>query len=125
LKPVARHPQRPLIAIGQDKRMSNIIVTSRAGKQITLEAQAGMTVMEIIRDASVDEPFALCGGVCSCATCHVYVDPAFAGRMPAMTDDENDLLDSSDDRRPNSRLACQIPYDPALDGLSVEIAPEA
>ena len=105
--------------------MPNIIVTSRAGKQITLEAQAGMTVMEIIRDASVDEPFALCGGVCSCATCHVYVDPAFADRMPAMSDDENDLLDSSDDRQANSRLSCQIPFDPALDGLGVEIAPEA
>jgi 2Fe-2S ferredoxin len=105
--------------------MPNIIVTSRAGQQITLEAQAGMTVMEVIRDASVDEPFALCGGVCSCATCHVYVDAAFADRMPAMSDDENDLLDSSGDRRANSRLSCQIPFDPALDGLSVEVAPEA
>jgi len=105
--------------------MPNIIVTSRAGEQITLEARAGVTVMEIIRDASVDDPFALCGGVCSCATCHVYVDPAFADRMPAMSDDENDLLDSSGDRRANSRLSCQIPFDPALDGLAVEVAPEA
>jgi len=105
--------------------MPNIIVTSRAGEQITLEAQAGMTVMEVIRDASVDEPFALCGGVCSCATCHIYVDPAFADRMSAMTDDESELLDGSGHRRVNSRLSCQIPFDEALDGLAVEIAPEA
>jgi 2Fe-2S ferredoxin len=105
--------------------MPNIIVTSRAGQQITLEAQSGMTVMEIIRDASVDEPFALCGGACSCATCHVYVDPAFADRMPAISEDESELLDGSGDRRANSRLSCQIPFDPALDGLAVEIAPEA
>jgi len=105
--------------------MPNIIVTSRAGEQITLEGQTGMSVMEIIRDASVDEPFALCGGACSCATCHVYVDPAFADRMPAMSEDESDLLDSSDRRQANSRLSCQIPFIPALDGLEVEIAPEA
>lgn len=105
--------------------MPEIIVTSRAGEQIVLEAQAGMSVMEIIRDASVDEPFALCSGVCSCATCHVYVDPAFADRMPAMTGDESDLLDGSDHRQANSRLSCQIPFDQALDGLSVSIAPEA
>lgn len=103
--------------------MPNIIVTSRAGEQITLEAQAGMTVMEIIKDASIDEPFALCGGACSCATCHVYVDPAFADRMPAISEDESELLDSSDHRQANSRLSCQIPFDPALDGLGVVVAP--
>ena len=104
--------------------MPNIIVTSRAGEQITLEAQVGMSVMEIIRDASVDEPFALCGGARSCATCHVYVDPAFVDQMPAMSEDESDLLDSSDGRQLNSRLSCQIQFDSALDGLVVAIAPE-
>lgn len=104
--------------------MPNIIVTSRSGEQITLEAQVGRSVMEIIRDASVDEPFALCGGARSCATCHVYVDPTFVDRMPAMGEDESDLLDSSDDRQANSRLSCQILFDGALDGLVVEIAPE-
>jgi 2Fe-2S ferredoxin len=104
--------------------MPNIIVTSRSGKKITLEARAGMSVMEIIRDGSVDEPFALCGGARSCATCHVYLDPAFVDRMPAMSEDESDLLDSSDGRQVNSRLSCQIVFDSALDGLGVEIAPE-
>ena len=104
--------------------MPNIIVTNRAGEEITLEAQMGKSVMEIIRDASVDEPFALCGGACSCATCHVYIDPAFADRMPTMTEDESDLLDSSNGRQVNSRLSCQISFDSALGGLGVEIAPE-
>lgn len=103
--------------------MPTLIITSRAGKQIAIEAQAGPSLMEIIRDVSIDDPFALCGGACSCATCHVYIDPAFADRTPAITEEENDLLDSSDHRRPNSRLSCQIPFGQALDGLEVQIAP--
>ena len=80
--------------------------------------------MEAIKAASVDELAALCGGNCSCATCHVYVDPAFTGRLPAMSEDEDDLLDSSDHRQPQSRLSCQIPVTSELEGLRVTIAPE-
>jgi len=97
-------------------------ITSREGEQATVEAQSGLTVMEIVRDAGFGESFGLCGGVRSCATCHVYVDPAYADRMPAMTDEESELLDSSDHRRPNSRLSCQIPFVETLDGLAVEVA---
>jgi 2Fe-2S ferredoxin len=60
--------------------------------------------MEIIRDFGVDELLALCGGFCSCSTCHVHVDPAFADRLPPMNEDENNLLDSSDHRDEQSRL---------------------
>ena len=67
---------------------------------------------------------ALCGGCCSCATCHVHIDPAFADRLPKMGEDENDLLDSTDHRNETSRLSCQIPVSDALDGLIVTIAPE-
>lgn len=105
--------------------MAKLMITSRTGEQKVVEAEAGLTVMEIVRDAGADEPFALCGGVCSCATCHVYVDAAYIDRLPAISADESDLLDSSEHRRPTSRLSCQIPFDPALDGLGVEIAPEA
>jgi 2Fe-2S ferredoxin len=80
--------------------------------------------MEAIRDAGIDELLALCGGCCSCATCHVFVDPDFADLLPTMTEDENDLLDSSDHRTAASRLSCQIPLSAALDGLAVRIAPE-
>ena len=77
-----------------------------------------------IRDSGFDELLALCGGCCSCATCHVYVDPAFADSLPAMSEDENDLLDSSDHRNDTSRLSCQVVLTDALDGLRVTIAPE-
>jgi len=80
--------------------------------------------MEIIRDAGVDELLALCGGCCSCATCHVYVESGSLLDLPAMGQDENDLLDSSEHRRPTSRLSCQLRFDARFDGLTVAIAPE-
>jgi ferredoxin, 2Fe-2S len=80
--------------------------------------------MELIRDNGFDELLALCGGCCSCATCHVFVDDSFADKLPAMSEDENDLLDSSDHRAGNSRLSCQLQFTDALDGLKVTIAPE-
>jgi 2Fe-2S ferredoxin len=80
--------------------------------------------MELIRDSGMDELLALCGGCCSCATCHVIIDDASAAKLPAMSDDENDLLDSSDHRTANSRLSCQVNVTPDLDGMSVTIAPE-
>ena len=104
--------------------MPKLIVTTRSGETREVEAQSGLTVMEAIRDNGFDELLALCGGCCSCATCHVHVDPEFAAQLPAMTADEDDLLDSSDDRDANSRLSCQIPFSDALDGLRVRIAEE-
>ena len=104
--------------------MPKLIVTTRSGETREVEAAAGLTVMEAIRDNGFDELLALCGGCCSCATCHVHVDPEFADLLPAMTGDEDDLLDSSDDRDATSRLSCQIPFSDALDGLRVRIAEE-
>jgi 2Fe-2S ferredoxin len=104
--------------------MPTLVVTSRDGTETAVEAKTGLVVMENIRDKGFDELLALCGGCCSCATCHVYVDPSFADRLPPMGDDENDLLDSSAHRRPESRLSCQIEFTEALDGLRVTIAPE-
>ena len=104
--------------------MPKLIVTTRSGETREIEAAAGLTVMEAIRDNGFDELLALCGGCCSCATCHVHVDPEFADLLPAMTGDEDDLLDSSDDRDATSRLSCQLPFTDALDGLRVRIAEE-
>jgi 2Fe-2S ferredoxin len=104
--------------------MPQLIVTDRSGNSSTLEASAGLSVMEVIRDAGFDELLALCGGCCSCATCHVHVDPAFADALPPMSADENDLLDSSSHRDATSRLSCQIQLTDALSGLSVKIAEE-
>ena len=104
--------------------MPSLTIVTRDGAERTVEARAGWSVMENIRDNGFDELLALCGGCCSCATCHVHVDPEWVGRLKPMGSDEDDLLDTSDHRRPNSRLSCQIEYDEALDGLKVQIAPE-
>ena len=104
--------------------MADVIITTREGDEQRLPIQEGLTLMETIRDAGIDELLALCGGCCSCATCHVHVDPAFADRLPPMSDDENDLLDSSEHRNETSRLSCQITLSEEFDGLRATIAPE-
>jgi 2Fe-2S ferredoxin len=104
--------------------MPQLTIIGRDGTAKNVEAKAGWSVMENIRDAGFDELLALCGGCCSCATCHVHVHEAWLGALPAMGPEEDDLLDSSDHRGPNSRLSCQIEFDEALDGLRVRIAPE-
>ncbi|MGH6780739.1 MAG: 2Fe-2S iron-sulfur cluster-binding protein [Sphingomonadaceae bacterium] len=104
--------------------MAELIVVTRDGEEQTLAAAEGLSIMEVTRDGGIDELLALCGGCCSCATCHIYVDPGFADRLPPMSADENDLLDGSDHRNANSRLCCQIVMSEALSGLRVVIAPE-
>ncbi len=104
--------------------MPKITVINHAGEATSIDAAEGRTLMEVIRDNGFDELLALCGGCCSCATCHVHIDPSFADRTPKMSDDESDLLDSSDHRDANSRLSCQIPVTAALEGLTVTIAQE-
>ena len=104
--------------------MPKLIVVTREGEERAVDGEAGLSVMEVIRENGFDELLALCGGCCSCATCHVHVDPEFAAKLPPMSEDENDLLDSSSDRDERSRLSCQIPFSDALDGLRVTIAAE-
>lgn len=104
--------------------MPKLIVVNRAGEESAIDVADGLTVMEAIRDNGFDELLALCGGCCSCATCHVHVDPAFKDALPPIGEDEDDLLESSDHRDENSRLGCQIPFTADLDGLKVTIAQE-
>lgn len=104
--------------------MPKLVVVNRAGEEKEIEAASGTSVMEAIRDAGFDEMLALCGGCCSCATCHVYVDPAFADQVEKLSEDENDLLDSTDHRTDHSRLSCQLHLSDAVSGLKVTIAPE-
>ena len=104
--------------------MSKLFIKRRNGLEEVLEGRAGLSLMEIMRHNGVEELLAICGGSCSCATCHIFVDEAFFDVLPKIKSDEDDLLDSSDHRRPDSRLACQIPYSNALDGLRLTIAPE-
>ncbi|MBJ7442813.1 MAG: 2Fe-2S iron-sulfur cluster binding domain-containing protein [Sphingobium sp.] len=104
--------------------MPEILVTDRAGQQTAVEATTDRTLMEIIRDAGFDDMVALCGGCCACATCHIHVDPAFADSLPPISADENDLLDTSPHRTAGSRLACQLSFTEAMNGLRVAIAAE-
>jgi ferredoxin, 2Fe-2S len=104
--------------------MPKITVISREGEAREVDAENGLTLMEVIRDNGFDELLALCGGCCSCATCHVHIDPAFSDKLPKMGEDENDLLDSTDHRDVTSRLSCQVPVSDAIDGLIVTIAAE-
>ena len=104
--------------------MIKLMVTTREGQDEAITSESEISVMEAIRSHGIDELLALCSGCCSCATCHVYVDPQFLERLPPMSEDENDLLESSAHRTAASRLSCQIPMHPDLDGLRVVIAPE-
>ena len=104
--------------------MPKLTIVNRAGAEKIIEAQVGLSVMENIRDAGFDELLALCGGCCSCATCHVHVDDAWTAAVGGPNSDEDDLLESSDHRVVASRLSCQIEMTAALDGLRVAIAPE-
>jgi ferredoxin, 2Fe-2S len=104
--------------------MPQITVVNHEGEEHSVEATEGRTLMEVIRDNGFDELLALCGGCCSCATCHVHIDAAYMEKLPAMSEDENDLLDSSEHRNEYSRLSCQIPVTAALEGCTVTIAEE-
>ncbi len=104
--------------------MVKIIVVTRDGTEHPVEGQEGLSIMEVVRDSGFEELLALCGGCCSCATCHVHVDEEFLDKLPPMSADENDLLDSSDHRIDRSRLSCQLACVPELEGLRIQIAPE-
>ena len=106
--------------------MAKLIVLTRDGVEHVIEADsdAGQSVMQVIRDADIDELPALCGGCCSCATCHVHVAQPHLGLLPAIGADEDALLDSSNHRNGASRLSCQLPFVSALDGMKVSIAEE-
>ena len=101
--------------------MPNVTFISPDGTETTLEARDGDSVMEIAVKNGVKGIVAECGGACSCATCHVYVDEAFqteTGRPSAM---EESMLDFAENVQPNSRLSCQIRVSDDLDGLVVRL----
>ena len=104
--------------------MTEIHVTTREGVRHQINAANGESVMAAIRSGGMDELLALCGGNLSCATCHVYVDEDVLSRLPPMSSDEDDLLDSSAHRTTASRLSCQLQVEDYLTGLHVQIAPE-
>ena len=102
--------------------MPKVRVVERDGSEREIEAPVGVSLMEPLRD--MGGVAAICGGMCSCATCHVYVDPDWVARLPAAMSDEKDMLGDLTSRRDNSRLSCQIQVTDAIAGLRVTLAPE-
>jgi 2Fe-2S ferredoxin len=102
----------PRITIIDDQRVEHVI-----------DAPEGETVMQVALAGGIGGIVAECGGNAACATCHVYVDEAFAGRLPPPQEHEEDMLGfTAAERRAGSRLSCQIVLTDALDGMTVTVA---
>src|SRR5690606_3772185 len=99
--------------------MPKITYIEHDGTERVVDAEVGSTVMETAIRNSVPGIVAECGGACSCATCHVHVDEAWAEKAGPPSPMEEDMLDFAFDVRPNSRLSCQIKVTDELDGLIV------
>ncbi len=102
--------------------MPTIHVTDREGEQHQVEADSGVPLMETLRDLPYGVE-AICGGMCSCATCHVYVADEWAGKLQPKEDDESDLLEELEHHQASSRLSCQVEVTEEMDGLALTIAP--
>lgn len=98
-------------------------VIDRDGVLHLVEAPASGTLMEALRELDYGVA-AICGGMCSCATCHVYVDQRWIDCLPARQSDEHELISGLQHCSKASRLACQIDLQAALDGLCVTLAPD-
>jgi ferredoxin, 2Fe-2S len=105
--------------------MLQIQITGHSGETKSINAADNVSLMTVIRENGFNELLAICGGCRSCATCHVFVDSDHSDKLPAISKDESDLLDSTFIRQPTSRLSCQIKLSDALEGLQVTIAPMA
>jgi 2Fe-2S ferredoxin len=103
--------------------MPKVRVIDRDGVERELDAPSGATLMEPLRDMD-DGVAAICGGMCSCATCHVYVDEEWVPKIAAPMSDETDMLGDLISRRPNSRLSCQVILNDSISGIRVTVAPE-
>lgn len=101
--------------------MTTLQVIDRDGVSHEVEAKPGLKVMEVLRELDYGVA-AICGGMCSCATCHIYVSPEWLNKLPPPMSDECDLLSELSHQRENSRLSCQVEITAALSGLEVTIA---
>jgi len=102
--------------------MPRIIFHDIEGRRIEASAPAGNTAMEAALDNAVAGILAECGGACACATCHAYIADGWLPRLRPLEEMEDAMLDTANDRRPSSRLLCQIELTPDLDGLEVFVA---
>jgi len=101
--------------------MPKIVFTEPGGSRREIDAPLGITLMEAARQHGVQGVVAQCGGACACATCHVYIDPAWLARLEPREDMEEGMLETAWEPRDNSRLSCQIHITADLDGLHVTV----
>lgn len=101
--------------------MVKVTFVEHSGQEHEVEAQEGLTLMEVAVKAGVPGIDADCGGACACATCHVFVDPAFQDVTGSPSPMEESMLDFASERKENSRLSCQIPITGKLEGLRVTV----
>lgn len=101
--------------------MVKITYIEHGGAEHVVNVALGLTVMEGARDNNIPGIDADCGGACACSTCHVYVDPAWADKIPGKEAMEEDMLDFAYEPAETSRLTCQIKVTPELDGLVVRM----
>ncbi len=103
--------------------MTTITYIEPSGREVAIDVPDGWSLMQGATANGVDGIVAECGGSCACATCHCYVDPARAGELAPPSAAELDMLANvAAERRPESRLACQLKASPALAGLRVRVA---
>ena len=103
--------------------MPRIVYIEPDGNHVEVDVEVGYSVMEGAVNNAVEGVEAECGGACSCATCHCYVQEDWWDRLPEMDNIEDSMLEAATDRQPNSRLTCQIEVTEELDGLTLEVAP--
>lgn len=100
--------------------MPRVTYIDTAGKETTLDIDVGTSVMQAATLQGIDGIVAECGGSCMCATCHVYVREDQLAKVPPMGADEDAMLEgTASERKPNSRLSCQLVVSPEMDGLVV------
>ena len=104
-------------------QMAKVTFITAQGESIVVDNAAG-TLMEIALDNNVAGIEGACGGVCSCATCHIHIDDAWKAKIGPAPEDELDLLDTEDNFCDASRLGCQIEMTDDMDGLVVRVANE-
>jgi 2Fe-2S ferredoxin len=101
--------------------LTKITYIEFTGKEHVLDVAPGLSVMQGAIANNVRGIIAECGGACSCATCHVYVDPSWVDQLDQKTEMEESLLEAVCDFRANSRLSCQIQVTPEREGLVVRM----
>ncbi|MGV6806859.1 MAG: 2Fe-2S iron-sulfur cluster-binding protein [bacterium] len=91
------------------------------GNQFEANVEAGTSIMNAAIDNGIDGILAECGGACSCATCHCYIDDAWFEKVGPASELEQEMLDCAVEPKETSRLGCQVPVTDELDGIVVHL----